>query len=77
VNGASGVEVVLRPEDIEAGTEGVAAEVVEVVFVGDRYLVRALSSCGPVWTYSATRPVPGDTIAVRARHGWPLQSKRN
>lgn len=70
---ASGIEVVLRPEDIEAGAEGVAAEVAEVVFVGDRYLVRALTSCGPVWTYSATRPVAGDAIAVRARYGWPLE----
>lgn len=72
---ASGIEVVLRPEDIEADAEGVAAEVAEVIFVGDRYLVRALTSCGPIWTYSATRPVPGDTLAVRARRGWPLQSK--
>ncbi len=77
LNDASDIEVVLRPEDIEAATEGVAAEVVEVLFVGDRYLVRALTSCGPFWTYSATRPVPGATIVVRARHGWPLPSKRN
>jgi iron(III) transport system ATP-binding protein len=79
LNETSGIEVVLRPEDIEAGQagqagqEGVPAKVAEVLFVGDRYLVRALTSWGPIWTYSATRPVPGDTIAVRARRGWPLE----
>ena len=74
LNETSEIEVVLRPEDIEAGQEGVPAEVAEVLFVGDRYLVRALTSWGPIWTYSATRPVPGDTIAVRVRRGWPLES---
>ena len=58
LHGASGIEVVLRPEDIEAGRatqatqEGVTAEVAEVLFVGDRYLVRALTAWGPVWTFT-------------------------
>ena len=76
LNDASGIEVVLRPEDIEAGQEGVAAQVAEVLFVGDRYLVRAFTAWGSIWTYSSTRPVPGDTIAVRVRSGWPLEPSR-
>lgn len=67
-----GIEVVFRPEDLEVGGEGSPAQVTEVVFVGDRYLIRASTGSGPIWTYSATRVAPGESIRVRARRGWPL-----
>lgn len=70
---ASEIEVVLRPEDVEVGQEGLPARVAHVVFGGDRYLVRALTDSGPVWTYTATGVVPGETIGVRVRRGWPLE----
>lgn len=71
---SSGIDVVLRPEDVEVRQEGVPAHVAEVVFDGDRYLVRAFTESGPIWTYIPTRPVPGDTIFVRVRRGWPVPS---
>ena len=73
---SSGIDVVLRPEDVGVGQEGVPAHVAEVVFYGDRYLVRAFTESGPIWTYIPTRPDPGDTIVVRVRRGWPLEPSR-
>jgi ABC-type Fe3+/spermidine/putrescine transport system ATPase subunit len=76
LGGASEVEVVLRPEDIEVGEGDVQARVEEVVFGGDRYLVRASTESGPIWTYASDPRVPGETVGVRVRHGWPLQASR-
>jgi len=76
LNDANAIEVVLRPEDIEPGPGGVEAEVAEVLFASDRYLVRASTAWGSIWTYTTTPPAPGDTMAVRARRGWPVKSSR-
>jgi len=71
---SSGIAAVLRPEDVEAGQEGVPARVAEILFSGGRYLVWALTDSGPIWTYTATRPVLGERLVVRARRGWPVPS---
>lgn len=69
----SDIEVVLRPEDVEPGEGHVRAHVEEVVFQGDRYLLRLATGSGSIWAHASTRPVLGDAMAVRVRRGWPVR----
>lgn len=71
---ASTIAAVLRPEDVEIGSVGVPARVTEVLYGGDRYLVRAVTESGSVWTYATNRPFAEDRILVRVRRGWPIPS---
>jgi iron(III) transport system ATP-binding protein len=67
------IQVVFRPEDIEVEERACPARVEEVVFEGDRYLVRAATESGPVWVHVGSRPAPGDVMGLRARRGWPIE----
>lgn len=69
----STIEVVVRPEDVELGSGGFPARVAHVTFGGDRYLVQATTDSDSIWGYTATRFVPGDSVRVRIRTGWPLE----
>ncbi|HXV60208.1 MAG TPA: ABC transporter ATP-binding protein [Vicinamibacteria bacterium] len=66
------IDVVLRPEDVSPAEEGEPARVDEVLFAGDRYLVRAFTRFGAVWFHVGSPPARGETIGVRALRGWPV-----
>ena len=71
---SGGIAVVLRPEDVEVEQEGVPARVAEVVFDGDRYLVRAFTERGLIWTTSRPDPSLETPLVVRVLRGWPVPS---
>ncbi|HSF15038.1 MAG TPA: ABC transporter ATP-binding protein [Vicinamibacteria bacterium] len=66
------IDVVLRPEDVTLAEEGEPARVDEVLFAGDRYLVRAFTQFGAVWFYVGSPPARGQAMPVRALRGWPV-----
>ena len=66
-----------EPEDVEPAPAGVPAHVTEVLFEGDRYLVRAQTASGSVWTYLRHPPARGETVAVRAVGGWPVKGEED
>jgi iron(III) transport system ATP-binding protein len=70
---ASGIEVVVRPEDVGVTQDGLPARVVHVVFAGDRYLVRASTGAGFLRAYCTSRVAPGDSLRVRVVNGWPIE----
>ncbi|MCM2472089.1 ABC transporter ATP-binding protein [Rhizobium sp. CG5] len=67
------VDVLVRPQDVVIGPDGVAATVETAIFEGERYAVRlALSDGQSLRAFSRTAIRPGERVAVIVKAGWRL-----
>jgi iron(III) transport system ATP-binding protein len=66
-------DVLVRPQDVIVGAEGVAATVETALFEGERYAVRLRLDDGQMLrAYSRNAVQPGDRLSVAIRAGWQL-----
>jgi len=66
-------DVLVRPQDVIVGAEGVAATVETALFEGERYAVRLrLDDDQMLRAYSRNAVQPGDRLSVAIRAGWRL-----
>jgi iron(III) transport system ATP-binding protein len=66
-------DVLVRPQDVFVGTEGVAATVETALYEGERYAVRVRLDDGQMLrAYSREAVATGDRLSVMIRAGWRL-----
>ncbi|CAK7256630.1 MULTISPECIES: ABC transporter ATP-binding protein [unclassified Shinella] len=66
-------DVLVRPEDVRLGGEGVAARVRSSLYEGERYSVTLdLADGQTLRAFSRERPMPGDTMSVTITSAWRL-----
>ncbi|MGO6814262.1 ABC transporter ATP-binding protein [Rhizobium leguminosarum] len=69
----NGADILVRPEDVVIGVEGVPAAVESVLFEGERYAVRLMLGNGQrLRAFSRVAVVPGEAVRVVIRAGWRL-----
>lgn len=67
------VDILVRPQDVEIGSEGAAATVESAIFEGERYAVRlALPDGQSLRAFSRTAIRQGERVAVIIKVGWRL-----
>ena len=72
-SGERRVDVLVRPQDIEIGSDGVAARVESATFEGERYLLRLTLDDGQsLRAFSRIAVKSGDYLNIRIREGWRL-----
>ena len=70
---AGAADILVRPEDVVIGGEGVAATVESVLFEGERYAVKLTLGDGQVLrAFSRERVSAGDRVMVTVRSAWRL-----
>ena len=68
-----GADVLVRPEDVRLGGEGIAAKVRASLYEGERYgLTLELLDGRTLRAFSRKKPVPGDTVSVTITSAWRL-----
>lgn len=75
VTGADGdrADILVRPEDVVIGGEGIPALVESVLYEGERYAVKLLLGDGQVLrAFSRERVSAGDNVMVAVRSAWRL-----
>jgi iron(III) transport system ATP-binding protein len=66
-------DILVRPEDVAIGSEGVPALVDSVLYEGERYAVKLLLADGQVLrAFSRERVSAGDNVMVAVRSAWRL-----
>ncbi|MCC2610317.1 ABC transporter ATP-binding protein [Neorhizobium petrolearium] len=66
-------DILVRPQDVEIATEGVAVSVLSVLFEGERYALRLALADGQTLRAFSRRSVRvGDTLTVIIRSAWRL-----
>ncbi|MCL6708166.1 ABC transporter ATP-binding protein [Pseudomonas sp. R2.Fl] len=67
------VEVLVRPQDVEVGPEGLPAIAESATYEGERYALRLVLDDGQVLrAYSRTPMAAGDRVRISIRSGWRL-----
>lgn len=70
---ASLLDVLVRPQDVEIGGDGLAATVESATFEGERHALKLVLADGQrLRAYSRTRAAPGDVLCVKIGSGWRL-----
>jgi len=70
---AGAADILVRPEDVAIGGEGVAATVESVLFEGERYTVKLTLGDGQVLRAFSREPVSvGDRVMAAVRSAWRL-----
>jgi iron(III) transport system ATP-binding protein len=68
-----GCDILVRPEDVSVGGEGIPALVESVLFEGERYALKLLLADGQILRAFSREPVSaGDRLAVTVRSAWRL-----
>lgn len=71
--GGATVDVLVRPQDVILGPEGLAATIETVLYEGERYALRLRIEDGQVLrAYSGHLVTPGDRVRVVIGKGWRL-----
>jgi iron(III) transport system ATP-binding protein len=66
-------DILVRPEDVVLGGEGIAAQVRSSLYEGERYsLTLALADGQILRAFSREKPAPGDTVSVTIAPAWRL-----
>jgi iron(III) transport system ATP-binding protein len=72
-DGGDRVDVLVRPEDVAAGGEGIEATVESVLFEGERYALKLVLADGQVLRAFARFPVrAGESLRISVRAAWRL-----
>ncbi|MCA0344408.1 MAG: ABC transporter ATP-binding protein, partial [Proteobacteria bacterium] len=72
-DGGMVADVLVRPEDVVLGGEGIAAQVRSSLYEGERYsLTLALADGQILRAFSREKPAPGDTVSVTIVSAWRL-----
>jgi len=67
------VDILVRPEDVTVGSEGIAATVETVLFEGERYALKLILADGQVLRAYARFPIlAGDSLRISVRAAWRL-----
>ena len=67
------MDVLVRPQDVVLGGEGIAAKVEGVLYEGERYALRLTLADGQILrAYSRAPCAPGDTLSITITAGWRL-----
>lgn len=68
-----GCDILVRPEDVSVGGEGIPALVESVLFEGERYALKLSLADGQILRAFSRQPVSaGDRLAVTVRSAWRL-----
>jgi iron(III) transport system ATP-binding protein len=69
----AGCDILVRPEDVSVGGEGIPALVESVLFEGERYALKLSLADGQILRAFSRQPVSaGDRLAVTLRSAWRL-----
>jgi iron(III) transport system ATP-binding protein len=69
----AGSDILVRPEDVSVGGEGIPALVESVLFEGERYALKLSLADGQILRAFSREPVSaGDRLAVTVRSAWRL-----
>jgi len=69
----AGSDILVRPEDVSVGGEGIPALVESVLFEGERYALKLSLTDGQILRAFSRQPVSaGDRLAVTLRSAWRL-----